>query len=71
MVLDGEAVRLALRQAMRQWRWRHLLAMGVARGGVASDPGIVVASVVAAPSSRSGGLVLAMRPFIRIGCMLR
>lgn len=51
VALDGEAARLALRQAARQQWWRLLLAMWVAMGGVAGDPGVLMASAAAAPWS--------------------
>lgn len=55
-LLDGESSRLALQWAASQ-RWqRLLLAMWVARRGSVGVPCVVVASAVAIPWFKSGGL---------------
>ena len=53
--LDGEAGRLALRQAAFQRWWRFWLAAWVATGGAMGVLGVVI-SAVAAPGSRFGEL---------------
>lgn len=55
--------RLVVGLASLQRLWRLPLAMWVSRGGVVCDLDVVVALVMAAAWSRSGGLMLAMWPF--------
>ena len=66
--LDGEAAWMGLWRATLQRWWCLLLAMLVARGGLAGDSSVTVASVGVAPCSRCRGLALAMvGPPLRVG----